>query len=175
MSGATDPDGISYAELGDEVDPVTESSTQASSIQNALNNRILYSYRWPTVTEKKAQTNMGVGDTGYQEDTNSPFIYVGLNLGWLPIGYGTGRQLAGTVLVPVSGGSTTAIWTGTSAISFPPGYFSATPYIVTSAFTANPAEVHCSPNQPTSAGFTMTLKRTNNVSTTCYWFAVQAN
>lgn len=173
MTGATDPDGISFAELGDEIDPVTESATQASSIQNALNNRILYSYRWPTVAEKNAQVNMQEGDTGFQSDTNSPFIYVGLNLGWMPIGYGTGRQLAGSNLVSVTGATTD--WSGSLAISFPPGYFSATPYIVTSAFTSNPAEVHCSPNQPTSAGFTMVLKRTNNVATTCFWFAVQAN
>ena len=36
MSGTTSPDAIYYATTGDAVDPATESSLQAASVQTAL-------------------------------------------------------------------------------------------------------------------------------------------
>jgi hypothetical protein len=174
MTGATDPDGISFTEIGDEIDPVAESAVQASSIQAALSNRILFSYRWPTATEKNAQQNMKEGDTGFQEDTNSSFIYVGLNLGWLPIGYGTGRQLAGKLNVAPTG--TAPDFNGSLQVSYPPGYFTATPVVLTSAFSAFPGRVNTSASAVTSAGFQMNLHRTDaTTTTTCFWQAIQVS
>lgn len=173
MTGATDPDGIAFAELGDAIDPVSESSVQASSIQNALNNRKLFSYRWASATDRTNQQNMGEGDFGYQTDTDTPYVYCGLNIGWMPFGYGTGKQFAGSLLVTPKGSS--GDFLGRAQISFPPGYFTAQPAVLVTPYTSKAASVDASADQVTSAGFIIQLHRSDSATaTTVFYFAVQA-
>lgn len=75
---ATSPDGISYwtsTDLGGDIP--TESSTQATSVQNALNKRQRYTYGWANASARTGQTGMTTGSTGYQIDTKTEYIYEG--------------------------------------------------------------------------------------------------
>lgn len=65
----TSPDQIFFADGGTDASVADITSTMATSIQTALNSRQIKTYRWPTITERNAETGMVAGDEGYQVDT----------------------------------------------------------------------------------------------------------
>lgn len=164
MAGATEPDGIAFIELGDEIDPVQESANQASSIQIAFNDRVIFTYRWANISERNAAADMKGGEYGFQDDTNTPYIYIGDNLGWQPLGYGTSRSWGDKVLVTPTGTATpySVLYT----VVFPPGLFSSVPVIQITPHTAVPDKVHASFTEPTSAGCKIKLIRTDAATAT---------
>jgi len=81
MSGTTSPDAIYYSTTGDAVDPATESSLQAASVQTALTSittgRAQKNYSWANAAARTAQTGMATNDLGYQIDTTITYRYSG--------------------------------------------------------------------------------------------------
>lgn len=73
----TTPDGIYYRDTSSPASLETESATQATSIQNALSNREIQTYKWANATERGSQTGMTEGDVGDQADTNQRWRYSG--------------------------------------------------------------------------------------------------
>lgn len=75
MVSATTPDGIAAWTATDPGSFITESQTQASSIQAALSKRQRYTYQWASTAAQTAQTGMVEGSTGYRTDTKTQYIY----------------------------------------------------------------------------------------------------
>lgn len=173
MAGATDGDAIYFTELGDEIDPVQESANQASSIQNALNNRVIFTYRWPTVTEKTAQADMVGGEYGYLESTDTPYIYISDNLGWRPVTFGSSRTWAKTFLLTPAATKVGNYFEVITPVTFPPGLFSATPVINVSPHTSVPQNVFASFTEPTSSGCKLVLRRTDSATATTIHLSLQ--
>lgn len=176
--GATTPDGIAYLTTGSAVNPVTESSTQASSVQTALSLRPFYNYVWANAAGRTGQTGMRPGDLGFQSDTGVAYQYVNATSGWSSSPTGAGKILSGSVLLT---GLTTATqsqppttyYKGSAVITFPTGYFSATPNIVATAATTGPWNVNSSVAATSATGFTLYLSRTDSaVNTSAFWIAM---
>lgn len=72
---ATTPDGIYGLENGDSGDPITESQTQAASIQAAFDKRQRFDYVWANTAARNAQTGMQQGSRGYQADIRTEYLY----------------------------------------------------------------------------------------------------
>lgn len=73
----TSPDDIFFTDLSLSHSLETESSNQATSIQEALDFRQGYNFRWPDSTTQNSQTGMRAGDTGYREDIGVTYRYDG--------------------------------------------------------------------------------------------------
>ena len=167
--GATVPDGIAYLVSGSPINPVSESSQQASTVQAAFLNRALYSYSWPNAAGRTGQTGMAEGATGYQRDNEQPYWYLGSTYGWVPIrvghpAYGGGRVISASTDITPTG--TSGNYRGQSVITFPVGFFNSTPQIQVSVFSANPLNIATSYTAATAAGFTACLGRTDGAYTT---------
>lgn len=142
------PDNIFYRTGTDTFSDAAESSTQASSIQNALNLRQSYSFIWANATARGAQTGMVQGSTGYQIDTSSAYIFD--NAAWrLTLSYAefsvAAQNVTVNTYVPIgtltvnSGKSTdTAFVTGSGGgfILTNPGVYSFSLYSVSTSFVA---------------------------------------
>lgn len=177
VMGATTPDGIAYLMSGSPINPVSESAQQASTVQAALAKRSLYSYTWANASARTGQTGMREGDTGYQQDNDQPWWYLGSTFGWCPIlighpSYGGGRSISSSVLITPAGASNSYV--GTSDITFPVGYFNSAPSVQVSVFSANPLNIAVSYTNLTAAGFRACLGRTDGAyATTVTWQASQ--
>lgn len=88
----TSPDNIAYATTADDLSVEDISAAQATSVQDAFNDKInntrqKQTYRWANSAARTAQTGMQAGDVGYQVDTAMDYIYTGsawrLNTGGL--------------------------------------------------------------------------------------------
>lgn len=170
-AGATSPDGISFITTGSSIDPVAESANQASSIQAALNLRPYYQYVWPTASTRTSQTGMRQGDLGFEVDTTTPYQYISAAAGWQPLPFGASRVLAGSVAITPSGSA--GSYTGSSAVTFPTGFFSSTPNVLTNPSTSVPGKVNSSAASTTATGFTVQLSRTDNATLTAvFWMAI---
>lgn len=175
--GTTTPDGIAYLTTGSSVNPVTESSTQASSVQTALANRPFYNFVWANAAALTAQTGMRPGDLGFQVDTGTSYVYVSSSTGWQPSATGVGKMLSGTVLVTglttfTQSNTPTSGWKGTAAITFPTGYFASTPNVIAVAATTGPQSVNSSVGAVSASGFTAYISRTDSAAnTSVYWMA----
>lgn len=75
MVQTTSPDLINKWTLSDPTSIVQASQSQGDSVQTALNKRERFTYVWPTVTERNAETTMVQGSIGYQVDTKTEYIY----------------------------------------------------------------------------------------------------
>jgi len=73
----TSPDSIYYADGTTPASIATITASIATSVQNALNVREARTYSWADNTAKAAQTGMATGETGYQIDTDTYYIYSG--------------------------------------------------------------------------------------------------
>lgn len=73
----TTPDSIFYADGTTPASLADITSAMATSVQNALDLREGHSFKWADSTEKSAQSGMLTGDTGYQEDNATFYIYNG--------------------------------------------------------------------------------------------------
>lgn len=71
----TNPDNIFFPDTSTAWATSSDFSVLASSTQNALNARERYTYRWPTASERGAETTMRQGDTGYQIDTRTEYLF----------------------------------------------------------------------------------------------------
>lgn len=178
VMGATTPDGISFLVSGSPINPVSESAQQASSIQAAFSNRAIYSYVWSNAAGRAGQTGMRQGDTGYQTDTDQPYWYLDTSFGWCPVlighpSYGGGRMITSSTLITPTG--TSGNYTGSKDITFPVGYFNSTPQIQVTPWSVNPNFVNASYSNPTAAGFTVYVGRTDGSPspTTVTWTASQ--
>jgi hypothetical protein len=175
--GSTTPDAIAYLLTGSSVNPVSESSTQASSVQTALSNRPFYNYVWANATGRTGQAGMRPGDLGFQTDTGVSYVYISSSSGWQPSATGVGHMLSGSVLVTgltafSQSNQPTAGWKGSAAITFPTGYFAAAPNVMSVAATSGAQSVNTSVGAISSTGFTLYLSRTDSgTNTTAYWFA----
>lgn len=178
--GTTTPDGIAYLTSGSAVNPVTESSTQASSVQTALSLRPFYSYVWANAAGRTGQTGMRPGDLGFQADTGVAYQYINSTNGWLTSPTGVGKIYVGSTSVTsftatpyaVTGNSTVNGFKATVAVTFPTGYFSAAPIVITSPLSSAPWAVSTSPSSVTTTGFNVNVWRTDSAtSTTVNWTA----
>jgi len=79
MAGTTTPDSIAYwtTSPSDPASIVTESATQAASIQLALDKRQNYDYRWADSAERSVETGMNFGAQGFQVDTGEGYFFDG--------------------------------------------------------------------------------------------------
>lgn len=73
----TSPDEIYYASTSTPSNDVVVSAAEASSVQAAFAKRSRYSYSWANASGRTAQSGMQVGSLGYQQDTNSEYIFDG--------------------------------------------------------------------------------------------------
>lgn len=73
----TSPDSIYYADATTPASLADITAAMATSVQNALNFREGHSFAWANATERAAQTGMTIGDTGYQLDNDTFYIYSG--------------------------------------------------------------------------------------------------
>lgn len=73
----TSPDSIYYADGTTPASLATITAAMATSVQNALNVREGKTYSWANATERNAQTGMAIGQTGYQVDNDTFYIYNG--------------------------------------------------------------------------------------------------
>ncbi len=73
----TSPDSIYYADGTTPASLADITSAMATSVQDALNLREEHSFSWADATAKSAQTGMVTGDTGYQADNDTFYIYTG--------------------------------------------------------------------------------------------------
>jgi 2',3'-cyclic-nucleotide 2'-phosphodiesterase (5'-nucleotidase family) len=177
VMSATSPDGIAYLVSGSPINPVSESAQQATSVQVALSNRSLYSYTWANAAARTGETGMREGDTGYQQDSDQPYWYLGSTFGWVPIlighsAYGGGRVISSSVLITPAG--STGNYVGHADITLPVGFFNSAPSVQVTPWSASPNTVNATYSNPTAAGFTIYLGRTDNTSpTTVNWTASQ--
>lgn len=175
--GATTPDSIAYLISGSPINPISESAQQATTIQTAFSLRPMYNYVWANAAAKTSQSGMRVGDKGFQQDAGQPFEYLGSTFGWCPTiithpASNGGRQLQGQQLITPTG--TSPNFVGHVAITFPLGFFNATPQVTTGVYSASPLNVSSSYSACTAAGFTLYLGRADNASpTTVSWTASQ--
>jgi hypothetical protein len=77
----TDNDDIYFADGNTLLSIENISSATATSVQNALDKRKVYTYRWDSSAEKIAQTGMREGDNGYNTADNAEYLYNGSS--WL--------------------------------------------------------------------------------------------
>lgn len=77
MSSVTTPDSIYYLTTGtsDPASLISESATQAASIQAALLSRQGQNYRWANAAARTGQAGMLVGARGYQADNDTLYRY----------------------------------------------------------------------------------------------------
>lgn len=72
---------IYYRDTSTPASLETESATQATSIEDALNaivaNREIQTYKWANSTERSSQIGMTGGDIGFQADTGITYRYDG--------------------------------------------------------------------------------------------------
>ena len=175
--GATSPDAIAYLVSGSPINPISESAQQATTIQTAFSLRPMYNYVWANAAAKTAQTGMRVGDKGFQSDAGQPFEYLGTTFGWCPAlithpASNGGRMLQGQELISPTGSG--SAYTGTVTITFPLGFFNATPQVTTGVYSASPLNVQASYTACTAAGFKLCLGRTDGAyATTVSWSASQ--
>lgn len=73
----TSPDSIYYPDVFAAASIADITAAMASSIQAALSTRALHTYSWADSTARDAQTGMGVGDIGYQQDNGAYYRYGG--------------------------------------------------------------------------------------------------
>lgn len=71
----TNPDNIFFPDNSTAWATVSDFAVQASSVQTALTARERFTYRWPTVSERNNEATMRQGDTGYQIDTRSEYVF----------------------------------------------------------------------------------------------------
>lgn len=71
----TSPDNIFFPDTSTAWATASDFAVEASSVQNAFNARERYTYRWPTASERGAETTMRQGDTGYQIDTRTEYVF----------------------------------------------------------------------------------------------------
>jgi len=113
----TSPDNIYFTDTSQPGNPITESATQATSIQAALNSRSVHSYKWNNSAARIAQTGMSEGDVGDQRDTNITYRYDGAQ--WRAISAGlipaVPAGVAGSGVVLSAGGLVT--FTGSTTVS----------------------------------------------------------
>lgn len=116
--GTTSPDSIYFPDTSTPWATTSDFSVLASSVQTALNARQRYEYVWATATQRTAQAGMRVGDTGFQLDTKSEYIYDtgGWRLRFSYVEYsGSGSVTNVTYVAPVlsvnSGNSTDTTFT----------------------------------------------------------------
>lgn len=116
--GTTSPDNIFFPDTSTPWATTSDFSVNASSVQTALNFRQRYEFVWATSTQRTAQAGMRVGDTGFQLDTKSEYIYDtgGWRLKFSYVEYsGSGSVTTSTYVAPVlsvnSGNSTDTTFT----------------------------------------------------------------
>lgn len=73
----TSPDSIYYADGTTPASLADITAAMATSVQDALNLREGHSFSWADATARAAQTGMSTGDTGYQVDNDTFYIYNG--------------------------------------------------------------------------------------------------
>jgi hypothetical protein len=78
----TSPDSIYFADGTTPASLSNITAAMATSVQNALNVRETKSYIWPDEAARDAQTGMANGETGYQTDNETYYIYSGSWLIW---------------------------------------------------------------------------------------------
>lgn len=71
----TTPDNIYYQDAATLYGGAATSATEASSIQTAFNSRQMFTFRWADASARTGQTGMRQGDTGYQIDTRTSYVY----------------------------------------------------------------------------------------------------
>lgn len=176
VMGSTSPDGISYLVSGSPVNPVSESAQQASTIQTALAKRPMFNYVWANDAGRTAQTGMREGDTAYQQDKDQPYWYLGSTFGWAPVmishpSMGGGRSITGFVLITPTGSGP---YTGSVTVTFPTGFFTATPQVQTSPSTVSPGACATSFQHSSAASVDIYLARTDGAyATGVSWTATQ--
>lgn len=139
------PNGIYYADTSTSMSAEAISAAEANSVDDAIqtlivNNRQLQDYRWADAAARAAQSGMGEGDEGYQQDTKISYRYfdgawrtwstltpIAFAPVWTNLTVGNGTQdwvyniASGRVLVSgsLTFGSTTAITAGNPTFSLP--------------------------------------------------------
>lgn len=171
-TGATTPDGIAFLLSNSVIDPVSESATQASSVQSALNLRPFYNYIWPTATQRTGQANMRPGDLGLQTDTAIPYQYINSTLGWQSLPFGSSRMISGIVSILPTGAS--GAWNGSQTVAFPANFFPSPPNVFVNSNSSDPQHCNVSAGSVTTAGATIYLFRSNTSqqNTSIYWMAM---
>lgn len=86
MAGATSPDNIWFLNGSDPAPgPHTLTGQLAGSVQAALSQRQLHTFRWTTLSAKDAQTGMTYGDLGYCQENNIVYVYSVQTGNWDPV------------------------------------------------------------------------------------------
>jgi hypothetical protein len=75
--GTTSPDNIAFPDTSTPWSSVPDFSVLSSSVQTALDKRQIYNFQWVDQAARNAQLGMRQGDTGYQIDTKSEYLYEG--------------------------------------------------------------------------------------------------
>lgn len=134
----TSPDSIYYADGTTPASLADITAAMATSVQDALNLREGHSFSWADATARAAQTGMSTGDTGYQVDNDTFYIYNGSawkiwakqSTAYTPTFTGFTAS-ASTFVYSISGGRvfisgkatcSTTLPTGTIRLSTPSGY-----------------------------------------------------
>lgn len=99
MPGATVPDDLAFPVIGDPAAPRAQIAALADTTQAALNNRMIYTFRWETTADMLNQVGMAYGDLGYNKQTNLTMVYETSNA-WGQLG---GDDIGGChLLIPSS-------------------------------------------------------------------------
>lgn len=170
---ATTKDGIWTPDQIDDYNLVTDLSTMASTVQDALEERA-NAYRG-TSTQRSSFTGTAPEGTIWVDTNGGKEVWVKQGNTWQqiwPVVQGSIPGLpyamaAGMVSFSVSGGI------GETNISFPSGRFTRTPVITVTGNSAVSALRNVQIASPTSSGFKLVMQRSTTTATSVNWTAVQ--
>lgn len=160
----TTPDDIKTPDSGDQYALVQDLGAMADTVQNALNRRA-NSYIVGTRNELTGW-NPGIGSKAYAKDTGKEYIQKAS--GWQGANPLTGQT---TLTAPSGGGNVTQV------VTFPAGYFTATPHVLVSAADGAGVTVvlNLSAVTVTKDSFVINMNRSNTTATRVNWAAHPSN
>lgn len=170
---ATTEDGIWTPDQIDDYNLVTDLSTMASTVQDALEERA-NAYRG-TSAQRNNFTSEAPEGTIWVDTNGEKIVWVKQGNSWnqiWPVVQGSVPGLpyamaAGAISFSVSGGI------GETNITFPSGRFSVSPIVTATGNSAVNALRNIQVASVSSTGFRLVMQRSTTTSTTVYWQAIQ--